>query len=62
MVLDGFEHPVTASHCVSLGMQELHRQQEIAELVARAGIDVVALPHTNLYPPRSRMRRRCHAV
>jgi cytosine deaminase len=49
MVLNGFEHPVTASHCVSLGMQESHRQQEIAELVARAGIDIVALPHTNLF-------------
>jgi cytosine deaminase len=49
MVLDGFEHPVTASHCVSLGMQESHRQREIAELVAQAGIDVVALPHTNLF-------------
>ncbi|HSP30070.1 MAG TPA: hypothetical protein VLN74_16075, partial [Ilumatobacteraceae bacterium] len=36
MVLDGFEHPVTASHCVSLGMQETARQREIAELVARA--------------------------
>lgn len=49
MVLAGFEHPVTASHCVSLGMQQAHRQREIAELVARAGIDVVALPHTNLF-------------
>lgn len=49
MVLDGFEHPVTASHCVSLGMQKPHRQREIAELVAEAGIDVVALPHTNLF-------------
>ncbi len=49
MVLDGFERPVTASHCVSLGMQEPRRQQEVAELVADAGIDVVALPHTNLF-------------
>jgi len=49
MVLDGFDHPVTASHCVSLGMQDAARQREIAELVARAGIGVVALPHTNLY-------------
>jgi cytosine deaminase len=49
LVLDGFEHPVTASHCVSLGMQDSHRQREIAELVAQAGIDVVALPHTNLF-------------
>ncbi|MFT4656123.1 MAG: cytosine deaminase [Candidatus Aldehydirespiratoraceae bacterium] len=49
LVLDGFEHPVTASHCVSLGMQSMARQQEIAELVAQAGISVVALPHTNLF-------------
>jgi cytosine deaminase len=49
MVLDGFEHPVTASHCVSLGMQNPDRQAEIADLVARAGIGIVALPHTNLY-------------
>jgi len=49
MVLTGFEHPVTASHCVSLGMHELSRQQEISELVSQAGIDVVALPHTNLF-------------
>ena len=45
----GFEYGVTASHCVSLGMQAVVRQQEIAELVASAGISVVALPHTNLF-------------
>ncbi len=49
MVLAGFEHPVTASHCVSLGMQTADRQREIAELVAQARISVVALPHTNLF-------------
>jgi cytosine deaminase len=49
MVLDGFEQPVTASHCVSLGVQDAARQREIAELVASAGINVIALPHTNLY-------------
>jgi cytosine deaminase len=49
MVLSGFEHPVTASHCVSLGMQDAERQHAIAELVVRAGISVVALPHTNLF-------------
>jgi cytosine deaminase len=49
MVLDGFDHSVTASHCVSLGMQSAARQHEIAELVVRADIGVVALPHTNLY-------------
>ena len=49
MVGSGFEHSVTASHCVSLGMQSETRQREIAELVAAAGINVVALPHTNLF-------------
>lgn len=48
-VLDGFEYPATASHCVSLGMQPGHRQVEIAEMVAAAGIGVVVLPHTNLF-------------
>jgi cytosine deaminase len=45
----GFEHPVTASHCVSLGMQPASRQRQVAELVAEAGISVIALPHTNLF-------------
>ncbi len=49
MVQAGFEHPVTASHCVSLGMQTVERQRDVAELVAAAGIGVVALPHTNLF-------------
>jgi cytosine/creatinine deaminase len=45
----GFARPVTASHCVSLGMQSVERQRELAEVVAAAGIAVVALPATNLY-------------
>ena len=45
----GFPHPVTASHCVSLGMQPEARQRAVAEAVAAAGISVVALPATNLY-------------
>lgn len=49
-VLDsGFVHQVTASHCVSLGMQTVNRQEEIAHVVANAGISIVALPHTNLF-------------
>ena len=40
---------MTASHCVSLGMQPPARQHEVAEAVAAAGIAVVALPATNLY-------------
>ena len=45
----GFSHPVTASHCVSLGLQAPDRQRAVAEAVAAAGISVVALPATNLY-------------
>jgi cytosine deaminase len=45
----GFPHGVTASHCVSLGMQPVAQQQATAELVAAAGVAVVALPATNLY-------------
>jgi cytosine deaminase len=45
----GFPHGVTASHCVSLGMQPDFVQQAVAELVAQAGISVVALPSSNLY-------------
>ncbi len=45
----GFEHQVTASHCVSLDMQPLAEQQATAEMVAAAGIGVIALPHTNLF-------------
>jgi len=45
----GFPHSVTASHCVSLGVLPEARQREVAELVARAGIHVVALPQTNLF-------------
>lgn len=45
----GFTHPVTASHCVSLGMKPESEQQRVSELTAEAGIDVIALPQTNLY-------------
>jgi cytosine deaminase len=45
----GFPHRVTASHCVSLGMQPSARQRATAAAVAAAGIAVVALPATNLY-------------
>jgi len=49
-VLDrGFPHPVTASHCVSLGMMPEADQREIATLVAEAGVGVVTLPQTNLF-------------
>jgi cytosine deaminase len=45
----GFAAPVTASHCVSLGMQTPDVQAEVAALVAQAGIGVVTLPQTNLF-------------
>lgn len=40
---------VTASHCVSLGVQEPTIQAKVAEEVAAAEISVVALPQTNLF-------------
>jgi len=49
VIATGFENSVTASHCVSLGMQSYANQQRISELVAKAKIGVVALPHTNLF-------------
>jgi cytosine deaminase len=62
----GFSHGVTASHCVSLGMQAEYRQREIADKVADAGISVVALPHTNLFlqgrQHQSKMPRALTAV
>lgn len=40
---------VTASHCVSLGVQEPTRQEQIAADLAGVGVSVVTLPQTNLY-------------
>ena len=45
----GFAHGVTASHCVSLGVQSETVQHRVSEAVAGAGIAVVALPQTNLF-------------
>ena len=45
----GLKQAVAASHCVSLGMQTDKVQQRVSELVAQAGINVIALPHTNLF-------------
>jgi cytosine deaminase len=45
----GFDRPVTASHCVSLGMRTAEQQDEVAAALAEAGIAVVTLPATNLY-------------
>lgn len=49
VMASGFPYPVTASHCVSLGVQPLEVQHEVAERVAAAGIGVIVLPHTNLF-------------
>jgi len=49
LVIEGFPHPVTASHCVSLGIQAPDVQARVAREVAAAKISVVALPQTNLY-------------
>jgi cytosine/creatinine deaminase len=49
LVGDGFPQPVTASHCVSLGLQAPADQDRIAAAVARAGISVVSCPGTNLH-------------
>jgi cytosine deaminase len=49
LVAEGFPHRVTASHCVSLGIQSPEIQARVAEAVAAAAISVVALPQTNLY-------------
>ena len=46
---DGFPQPVTASHCVSLGLQPPEVQDRVAADVARAGISVVSCPGTNLH-------------
>ena len=40
---------VTASHCVSLGVQGQEEQEATAALLAEAGVAVVVLPQTNLY-------------
>jgi len=45
----GFTHGVSASHCVSLGMQGPKVQAEVAQLVAGANMAVFALPQTNLF-------------
>jgi cytosine deaminase len=49
MLAENVRHQAAASHCVSLSVQSDTAIQRIAEKVARAGITVTALPHTNLY-------------
>lgn len=45
----GFTHGVSASHCVSLGVQPLDAQRDIAAKIAEADIAVLPQPQTNLY-------------
>ena len=45
----GFDLPTVASHCVSLGVQDIGTQQKVAVEVAEAGVAVVTLPQTNLF-------------
>jgi cytosine deaminase len=45
----GFRHRVTASHCVSLGVQPPAVIRGVAEQVAAAGVAVICNPQTNLY-------------
>lgn len=45
----GFPYQVTASHCVSLSMQDAPTQDAVAEEMSAAGVSVVTLPQTNLY-------------
>ncbi|MGH2987692.1 MAG: amidohydrolase family protein [Solirubrobacterales bacterium] len=49
LVTAGSLDSVTASHCVSLGLQPQDVQRRTAEDVARAGISVVSCPATNLH-------------
>lgn len=49
IVRTGFRWGATASHCVSLGMQDRNTQRSVAEAVAAANVNVVTLPHTNLF-------------
>jgi cytosine deaminase len=46
---EGITHRIAASHCVSLSTRDERDIQRIAEMVANAGISVIALPQTNLY-------------
>lgn len=45
----GFEHSVTASHCVSLSVQPRDERIAVSKDVAAAGVSVVTLPQTNLF-------------
>ena len=46
---ENVKHPISASHCVSLSIQDESVIAETADRVAQANINVTALPHTNLF-------------
>lgn len=49
VIADNIVHPISASHCVSLSIQDEATIRSTASRVANAGINVTALPHTNLF-------------
>ncbi len=49
VIADKIVHPISASHCVSLSTQDETTIRSTASRVAQAGINVIALPHTNLF-------------
>lgn len=57
VIASGFPNRVAASHCISLVMQPLDVQARISELIAEAGISVIALPSSNLF-----LQGRSHGV
>ncbi len=49
VIATGFEHGVTASHCVSLGMLPAEHALRVSQKAAAARLSVICLPQTNLY-------------
>ncbi len=45
----GFENPVMAGHCCSLSSMSPADRDRIIEKVAKAGVHIVSLPHSNLF-------------
>lgn len=45
----GFKSPVMAGHCCSLSSMPTADRDRIIEKVARAGVHIVSLPHSNLF-------------
>ena len=69
VIATGFPHRVAASHCVSLSLQSEHRQREVAEKVAAAGISRDRPPPHQPVPAGPRVpgrdaarRHRCQGV